>query len=235
MEPQILVPYGIHNSDPNAPMRFKKSGAWKRQRVIVVIPANETIPTKVALSHWNLIFPPNNGAVRIAAVGLEVGEAYSRTFKWILSHPEFSTWEYILTIEHDNIPPENGLIMLIETLEGHPELTAVSGLYWTKGEAGVPQIWGDPNDPVLNFRPQVPVPNSVQECCGLGMGFCLWRIEKLKDPRLPDPMFLTRKGPGGVGTQDLYFWGEARKHGHRCAVDTRVKVGHYELERDLVW
>jgi hypothetical protein len=66
------------------------------------------------------------------------------------------------------------------------------------------------------------------------MGFCLFRLQRLKDPRLPEVLFKTRT-QGGVTTQDLYFWSEARKHGHRCAVDTRVRVGHYEVERDIVW
>jgi hypothetical protein len=32
-----------------------------------------------------------------------------------------------------------------------------------------------------------------------------------------------------VGTQDLYFWGDAKKYGYRCAIDCDVMVGHYDL------
>lgn len=235
MEPQIVVSEGRHNESVASLKRIKASGVWKKQNVVAVIPAAATIPTKVALSHWNLIFPPNNAAYRMAAIGMEVGEAYSQTFEFILNHPYLSKWQYILTIEHDNMPPSDGLLKLIESMEANPKYTAISGLYWTKGEGGVPQIWGDPKDPVLNFRPQVPVPETLQECCGIGMGFALWSIRKLKDMRLPKPMFITKKGNGGVTTQDLYFWSEARKYGHQCAVDTRVKVGHYDAERDIIW
>lgn len=126
---------GRHNADlAVSHSRILKGGSWKKQRVIVVIPAGEMIPAKVALSHWNLSFPPNNGVVRILAQGLEVGEAYSTAIEQILQHPELKDWEYLLTIEHDNCPPPDGLLKLLQRMEDHPELSCIGGLYWTKGE-----------------------------------------------------------------------------------------------------
>lgn len=227
---------GLNNGDlSKAGARLMKGASWKRQRVVVVIPADDMIPAKVALSHWGLIFPPNNGVVRILAQGMEVGHAYSSAIEQILAHPDLKNWEYILTIEHDNTAPQDGLLKLLETMEAHPELDCVGGLYWTKGEGGCAQIWGDPNDPVLNFRPQIPRPESVQECCGTGMGFNLWRISMFKDERIEKPWFQTVKGAGGVSTQDLAFWSKARKWGHRCAIDTRVKVGHFDQTTGMIW
>src|SRR5436190_274063 len=94
--------------------RLIKGGSWKRQRVITILPSDSMIPAKVALSHWNLIHPPNNGCVRILALGLEVGDAYSKCIESILAHPDLSTWEAILFIEHDNLPPADGLLTLFE-------------------------------------------------------------------------------------------------------------------------
>lgn len=212
--------------------RIIKGGSWKRQRIVVIIPAGETIPAKVALSHWNLAFPPNNGVVRILAQGLEVGEAYSTAIEQILAHPDLSQWEYILTIEWDNAPPQDGVIELLKRMEEHPEFACIGGLYWTKGlGSGVPQIWGDPKDPVTNFRPQPPDLNGgLVECCGTGMGFNLWRMAMFRDEKLRKPWFKTVAGKEGVGTQDLFFWSDARKHGYRCAIDCSVKVGHYDHE-----
>lgn len=240
MKPQLISQDfgGAHSADlEKTNARLIRGGSWKRQRVIVILPAGATIPANVALSHWNLAFPPNNPAFRILAQGMEVGEAYSVAIEQILSHPDLSDWEYLLCIEHDNAPPPDGLVRLIEDMEQHPEYSAIGGLYFTKGEAGVAQIWGDPNDPVLNFRPQVPVPNSLQECCGTGMGFTLFRLKMFKDKRLRKPWFRTLNGKEGqgIGTQDLYFWGDARKHGHRCAIDTNIRVGHWETEREIMW
>lgn len=230
---------GVHNADlEKSGRRILEGGSWKKQRVIMIIPASTTIPTKVYLSHCSLIFPPNQASFKMAAIGMEVGEAFTNSIQDILNHPELSQWEYILTIEHDNIPPADGVVKLIEAMEKHPEYACIGGLYWTKGEGGVPQIWGDPKDAQLNFRPQVPDPNGgLVECCGTGMGFNLWRLSMFKDERLRKPWFKTLNGVEGqgVGTQDLHFWGDARKHGYRCAIDCSVKVGHYDLASDIIW
>lgn len=238
MRPQLLIQdfSGIHNGDlEESRGRIVRSASWKRQRIVVVLPAAETIPAPVALSHWNLIFPPNQQVIRILAQGMEVGDAYSSTIEQVLAHPELGSWEYVLTLEHDNMPPPDGVLKLIERMENNPHLSCIGGLYWTKGEGGMPQIWGDPKDPVLNFRPQPPVAESLVECCGTGMGFNLWRMKMFRDERLRRPWFKTTAGREGAGTQDLYFWGDARKYGYRCAVDCSVKVGHYDQTTGITW
>jgi len=238
MKPQIVSnDVGRHNQIlETSSARILQGGSWKKQRVIVIIPAGDTMPTKVALSHRCLIFPPNQAAHWMGALGMEVGEAYTSSIEAILAHPDLSQWEYILTIEHDNIPEIDGILKLIKRMEEHPEFACIGGLYWTKGEGGVPQIWGDPKDPQINFRPQPPDPTGgLVECCGTGMGFNLWRLNMFKDDRLRKPWFKTVAGKEGVGTQDLYFWGDARKYGYRCAVDCGTLVGHYDLANDMTW
>jgi len=229
--------FGKHNAELQAATsRILEGATWKKQRVIVLIPSAEMIPAKVALSHWNLMFPPNQGVYRMLCLGMEVGQAYSEGIEAILAHPDLSQWEYVLTVEHDNVPPPDGVLKLIARMEAHPEYSCIGGLYWTKGEGGAPQIWGDPKDPVLNFRPQPPVPGELVECCGTGMGFNLWRLELFRDKRLPRPLFKTKVSlEEGLGTQDLAFWSEARKYGYRCAVDCSVLVGHYEHSTGINW
>ena len=241
MKPQLIVQDfgGVHNGEiQKTSARLIKGASWKKQRTVVLIPAGDSIPSKVALSHWNLGFPPNQQVVKILAQGMEVGEAYSTAIEQILLHPELKDWEYLLTIEHDNMPPPDGLVKLLEQMEAHPEFACIGGLYFTKGYNGMAQIWGDPKDPTPNFRPQPPNPNGLlQECVGTGMGFNVWRLKMFKDPKLRKPWFKTLTGAEGQGvfTQDLYFWGDARKYGYRCAVDCGVKVGHYDHVNDIVW
>ena len=232
----VSYDFGRHNAAfEGSAARILEGATWKKQRCIVLLPAAKMISSKVALSHWNLIFPPNQGVYRMLCLGMEVGEAYSQAIEAVLAHPDLAQWEYVLTLEHDNVPPPDGLLKLIESMDKHPELSCIGGLYWTKGEGGCPQIWGDPKDPVLNFRPQPPMPDTVQECCGTGMGFNLWRLAMFRDAKLRRPWFITKAGVEGVGTQDLYFWADARKHGYRCAIDTRVLVGHYDVDADMMW
>ena len=241
MKPQLVVHdlVGSHNANlPESAARIMRGATWKKQRIVLVLPSSDSIPAKVALSHWNLIFPPNQAVVKILALGQEVGEAYSNAIEQILAHPDLSQWEYLLTIEHDNIPPSDGVLTLIERMEHNKQFACIGGLYWTKGEGGVPQIWGDPKDPVINFRPQMPDLNGgLVECCGTGMGFNLWRLSMFKDEKLRRPWFKTLTGieGQGIGTQDLYFWGDARKYGYRCAIDCSVRVGHYDVREDICW
>jgi hypothetical protein len=236
-KPEIVtLDGGLRNSDLLfSTLKMDESAQWKRQRIIVLVPSANKIDAKVYLSHCGLIFPPNNATFRMLCLGMEVGAAYSEAIEHILKTPDLCDWEYILTVEHDNTPPPDGVLKLLEAMDKHPEYACIGGLYWTKGEGGVPQIWGDPKDPVLNFRPQPPVPGEVVECCGTGMGFNLWRMSMFKDKKLKRPLFQTKAGLEGVGTQDLDFWNDARKHGYRCAVDCRVLVGHYDSATGVNW
>lgn len=238
MKPQLIVQdfEGAHNKDLNATRsRLVKGGSWKRQNIVVIIPAADLIPAKVALALWSLAFPPNNGVVRILAQGLEVGDAYSSCIEQVLAHPELSKFDFICTLEHDNAPEPGAIIKLIEHMENHPEFAWISGLYHTKFEGGVPQIWGDIKDPIPNFRPQPPDLNGgLVECYGTGMGIALWRMSMFKDPKLRKPWFVTQT-KDGLATQDLYFAADARKYGYRCAVACDVKCGHYDLNTDTMW
>lgn len=235
MKPQ-LIESGYHNLDlAKSSGRIMRGSSWKEQSIVWITPSADSIPAKAVWSWLSLVFPPNNKVYRMLALGMEVGEAYSNAIEAILGHTELSKWKYVLTVEHDNVPPQDGVIQLLRRMEEHKEFSCIGGLYWTKGPEGVPQIWGDPKAPDLNYRPQVPVPGQLVECCGTGMGFNLWRMEMFKDKRFPRPLFKTKAGAEGVGTQDLAFWGEARKLGYRCAVDCSVLVGHYEASTDTTW
>lgn len=92
MKPQIVsYDAGKHNADLGASRsRILQGATWKKQRVVVLLPAANQIASKVALSHWNLIFPPNQGAHRMLCLGMEVGEAYSSAIEQILGHPDLT-------------------------------------------------------------------------------------------------------------------------------------------------
>jgi uracil-DNA glycosylase family 4 len=206
-------------------MLTKKSGIMNKRGKI--IDHYEGIPVVPIYNPTQVIVEPKNDYL----FSLDIQNAIEQ----VLAHPELSKWEYILTIEHDNMPPSDGVLRLVDRMEAHPEFACIGGLYFTKGEGGVAQIWGDPKDPLVNFRPQVPDPNGgLVECCGTGMGFNLFRMSMFKDDRLRKPWFVTQR-KDGVATQDLYFWGDARKYGYRCAIDCSVKVGHFDHQNDMVW
>ena len=232
MKPEIVgYDPGFHNSDLGTSInRLVKDGSYKDQSIICIIPALAQVNTRAVSCWWNLIFPPNQRVIKLFAQGMEVGEAYSQTIAAIIADPNMASYKYVLTIEADNGMPPDGVLKLVRRMEEHPELSCIGGLYWTKGYGGCPQIWGDVKDPVLNFRPQNPIPGQLVECNGTGMGFNLWRMEMFKDERLRRPWFKTIAGKEGVGTQDLYFANDARKNGYRFAVDCDVLVSHIDNE-----
>lgn len=238
MTPQIIgYDPGFHNREQEQTIqRLVQQGHYKDQSTIIIIPALNTVATKAASSWLNIISPPNQRIVRLFAQGMEVGEAYSQTIQMILENPELSKYKYLMTIEADNTIPPDALVKLLEQMEQHSEYACIGGLYYTKGHGGQPQLWGDPADPVLNFRPQVPRPGELQEVCGTGMGCNLFRLDMFKDDRLRKPWFKsTASTTEGVQTQDLYFWTDARKYGYRCAIDTTVLVGHVDMTTGFVW
>jgi hypothetical protein len=244
LEPQIISSYsgGEHNADLSQTIsRLKKDRSYKDMSCIQIVPAFGSIPTKAVASWLNMYSPPNAKFVRLFAVGMEVGQAFSSAIESILANPDLSQYKYILTLEHDNLPPPDALVKILARMEDNPQYACIGGLYFTQGPGGCAQIWGDPRDPVLNFRPQLPDPSGgLVECCGTGMGFNVFRLDMFKDPKLRRPWFKTNT-ENGVGTQDLYFWSDARKHGYRCAIDCSIKVGHYDLDgkrggiADFVW
>jgi hypothetical protein len=214
--------------------RLHRGQSYRNLSTVWITVTRGVLKCKVVSSWMSMAKPMNQpffGPVFIE--NEEVGVGYQKAFAMVLDHPELSKWKYILTVEEDNLPPQDGLLKLYESIA---EYDCVAGLYWTKGENGQPMIYGDPAVMPKNFVPQLPRPDTVQQSNGLGMGFNLWKIEsfqkKLKE--MPRPWFKTVQEAGKGFTQDLYFFNEAAKYGFKCACDTRVKVGHL-AEDGMVW
>jgi len=228
---------GIHNGQIDSSInRLIKGNTYKDLSTVWVTPTRGTLKPRVVSSWIGLMRPMNQPMIGPLFIEQdEVGIAYQKIFDMILDHPEISKFKYILTVEEDNLPPQDGLLKMYESIEKGYD--CIGGLYWTKGEGGQPMIYGDPKVMPKNFLPQVPIPESVQHCNGLGMGFNLWKIEslrkKLKD--MPKPWFKTVQEKNQQFTQDLWFYNEASKHGFKVACDTRVKVGHLDLNTGIVW
>jgi hypothetical protein len=228
---------GAHNADlSKSAERLRRGRTYRDLSTIIVVPTRGMIPARAVENWMGLMTPMNQKAVRIFVQGMEVGDAYTQAISMITAHPELRDWKYVLTLEEDNLPPPDGLLKLYESIDDY---AAVGGLYWTKGEGGQPMIYGDPHG-ILNFMPQVPRPDTVQECNGLGMGFTLFRMDVFKDPAIERPWFKTvQEWSQGMGakayTQDLFFFEKVRRAGYKVACDTRVKVGHLDVSTGLVW
>jgi len=239
MEPKVYMPdVGVHNRDIDlAVERLERSKTYRDLSTIIICPTRGLIPSRVVQSWMGLMRPMNQKVIGpLFAVGMEVGAAYTSLVEMILNHPDLCNWKYILTIEEDNMPPADGLLKLYESMNRYD---VVQGIYWTKGEGGQPMIYGNPKEFPKNFIPQKPLPDTLMECNGLGMGFNLFRLDIFKNKELPKPWFKTIQevvtGGAKAYTQDLYFYENAAKCGYKFACDTRIKVGHYDINSDIVW
>ena len=198
-------------------------------------------------AYKRLVRPMNVPILEMMPSGYEVGDAYNKAIEMILASPGLKDFKFILTVEYDNIIPfipntQGPLMMLYETME--KGFDAVGGLYWTKGNPSMPLLYGDPKENRKEAAGMFKVrhdwkPDDIVECNGMGMGFTLFKLDLFKDKRIKKPWFQTindhsDKGPR-LYTQDLSFFEKFRNSGYRCAVDTRVKVGHLDFRSGIIY
>jgi hypothetical protein len=215
--------------------RLIRGRSYRDLSTICVVPTRGMIPSKVVQSWMNLAAPMNQKFMRLFIENMEVGDAYNHAIELILANDQLSKWKYVLTLEEDNCPSPDGLLKLYESIQ---KFDVVGGLYWVKGENGQPMIYGDPGVMPKNYIPQLPQLDTVQECNGLGMGFTLFKLDLFR--KVPKPWFKTLQeyAPNQgmrMATQDLYFFQEASKYGGRFACDTRVRVGHWDNDNQIMW
>jgi len=229
---------GYHNSNLQLTQeRIGRTKNYQDQSTICLMPTpTGYVHHKVISNMMGLMIPMNQKFHRIFIPKMEVGEGYSKTIQDILNDPHLSTWKYILTWEWDNLVPPDGLLKLLENTDKYD---IIGGIYWTKGEAGMPMIYGNLQGE-MNFRPFMPPAEQIVPCRGTAMGFTLYKLDIFKDPNIPRPFFKTlQEYDPSVGarayTQDLYFAENAGKAGYKQAIDTRVKVGHMDLNSEFVW
>lgn len=221
---------GKHNN-PERYAEWAELGHYKNNNTVWVTPTRGSCGTRVAFSWMNVFGPPNAQVAKMCIEGYEVGEAYNQALIQILSNPVLSKFQYVLCVEEDNTPPPDGLLKLIQSIQKYD---GVSGLYWLKGPDGCPQIWGDPATP-FTYAPQ-PIKEEIQQCNGLGQGFTLFRLDMFKNPGFQfGKWFKTMAEASSVATQDLYFCKRAAELGYKFAVDTRVRVGHFDINTGEIW
>lgn len=223
-----------------------KGNTYRDQSTVLIMPSRDPfIHYRVTEGLRNLIGPMNQKRHAMFCVGDEVGIAYNKMIADILAHPDLKNWKYIMTVEADNLVPPDAHIRMLETIEAGM-WDAVSGLYFTKGEINMPMAYGDParfeSTGVLEFTPrnvtEALASGQVMPVNGIAMGCALWRMDLFR--QVPSPWFVTvadivNGSTIEAMTQDLYFCREARKRGHRFAVDCRVRVGHLDLTTEEVY
>jgi len=236
-----LKPLGFERMDTLNGMTYKKANT------VIIVPMREHkmhVRFHHALS--SLMAPPNQQRSCLFAVGHEVGHAYNNMIMNILNDPVLSTWQYVLTIEDDNLVPPDAHIRLLESISADGGYDAVGGLYWTRGDVQMPMCYGDPDEykktGILDFRPRdvrEAVKNGwVVPCNGLAMGCTLYRMDLFREVGYPWFVTVADKVDGkGMEcfSQDLWFCRKAVQSGKRFACDCRVKVAHIDWSTGIAY
>lgn len=218
---------------------------YEDNSTVIVVPLRDRrVHWRVAWSWLNLIHPMNQPMTIFPVVSDEVGVAYTKAIQMILDHPTFSKFRYVMTMESDNIQPPDAHVRLLESIR--LGFDAVSGIYFTKGDVGMPMAYGDPDSYLrtgeIDFRPRNMVAalkhGHVVPVNGIAMGCSLYRMGLFRE--IESPWFVTVSdhvpGKGAIGmTQDLFFCRRAVAAGKKFAVDARVRVGHIDVKTDIVY
>lgn len=249
---EVLAQFGRNFSN----IQYTEGSTYADNSTVIIVPTRGKVHPKMVRALLNLMPFMNQKRHLEIIAGDEVGHAYTSTIATILANPELSKWKYVMTIEDDNIIPPDAHHRLVKTIEKF-KFDAVSGIYFTKGEGGMPQAYGDPDryrmTGELEFRPRDireilarsllerdangQIVSRVVEVNGIAMGCALYRMELFRE--IAAPWFLTQQeltptGPA-VFTQDLYFCKKAKEKGKRFAVDLGIPVGHLDINTGEVW
>lgn len=241
----------------------ERTKLFREQGIVWISPTRGKIYTPVVCAWLSFQWPQNHfRSPLVATSNMEVAAAYNALVHTSMDTKNlikgyghygkvFAEAPFILSTEEDNVPPQDGIVRLLEAImtcpdcgkevggdawkceNGHQGYDAVSGLYFIKTDPPVPMAFGAPtfNKKKMNFHPVSVAAaikkGSVIEVNGIAMGFALFRkalFKRVKNtPK--NPWFKTIPGM----TQDLYFCKRAKLEAHaRFGVHCGVKVGHFD-------
>lgn len=228
---KLVIPdfRGVHNIDPEASaQRLKKANSYKDLSTVCIIHTSGLINAKIAENWMNQISQMNQKFIRLPIVGMEKYEAFNQTIEFALASPGMRDFKYILTMEEDTLVPFDGLVKLFESIEKYD---VVGGLKFSQGIEGKPMVYGHPQMIPASYVSVPLIPEAIQECLGIGTAFTLFKLDIFKNPDLKKPWF---KKPN-LGGPDLAFFDNIHKLGYKVACDTRVRLGNFDSENQLVW
>jgi hypothetical protein len=185
----------------------------------------------------------NVPVIELVISGYEVGDAYNQAVQTICTNPDLKRFRYILFLEDDIIVPfiDNSFGPLIELYKHMDTYDVASGLYWTKGDMSLPLVYGNGDMTIdnpfeVNTNWQA---GDVVEVNGCGMGFTMMKRSIFEDDRIEKPFFKTvseiKDGRAMMYTQDLYFYEKIKKLGYRICVDTGIRCGHLDFQKEIVY
>lgn len=144
--------------------------------------------------------------------------------------------EYLFMLGDDVIPPGDAISTLLQRMWDNPDVHLATGIYWTKGWPTQPYLWrAMQRGPYLDWK--------AGEWFDVDFAGCDCLLIRLSPEvkALGPEWFSTEwlwndeEKPGGLLTEDFYFYTKARKAGLKLWVDSSVQCLHEDRQTGMVF
>lgn len=136
--------------------------------------------------------------------------------------------DYIMWFDSDMVFSADTLQRMMETLDKHPEIDILSGLYFRRGKPYTPVLFDqldyDAEKLTCDFKDTLTYPDELFEVAGCGFGCVLMRTDCLID--LGGKYGGTWFSPLGNVGEDCAFCIRARAEGYKIYCNPSIKLGH---------
>lgn len=209
------------------------------------IPA--TVPIQWLTAQMQLVHPLNTSCVYMTQHGMLAGEARQVLTMNALANVQDDG--YILYWDDDTLPPQMGLYKMMNYMEQHPEVGALSAVYCTREDPPEPVIYRESTTGVCWDFP-MGEDAEPYDISAAGAGFLLARVSAIRaamekfpgEPLWADmkvsPEVLGEKDPNwGSGItwgHDVRFCRLLRLAGYKVQVDGRVECGHLDIATQVI-
>lgn len=153
--------------------------------------------------------------------GMTVDGAYNHAVKIALE----DNADFILTVEDDTFPPEDGFVKLFKSYRNSKEKCIVGGWYPRKNKSrqGTAIIIKD------GYRTDLEPDGNIHEVYSVPMGFTLFPVSLFKE--LEKPYFMTTDSL----TQDSFISQKARDKNYKLLIDTSIMCKHLDKETNTMY
>jgi hypothetical protein len=148
-------------------------------------------------------------------------------------------YDYLFFVDDDIVLPNDALENLVETMEADAQTAVVGGLYYSRDAVRPIVVAGwDSTDTTTAYIPAY-TSMSTDLVDGIGFGCALLRVSTARafaPPYFPAHVDLERRARvARQCDEDFLYCERVRKHGSRVRLDARVRCGHYDRQRAIVF
>lgn len=132
--------------------------------------------------------------------------------------------DYVLMLDYDHIYDSKALYTLIEKMDEN-KLDMLSGSYYVRTSREFAMLKRDKKGVLHKIVPDKNT-KGIVECDVVGLGFCIFKMEMLKDLYNKYNGILFEYTNTNYGGEDLHFCNIIKKEGYKVCFDADTIIGH---------